>query len=298
MTETKEAKPKKEKEAADEEKVTEPKAGGTDVAPVGSESTDLVASDDDFFADAGGGLSDFQQTDFLIPYVRIIQSLSKELQKNHAKFLAGAAVGAFVNSATRKLYDGEKGFLAIPVGFSHRYMAWRQNNAGPAYDMGDDPTKFQAIEPLPEGDKNAGKRFDEAGNEVTDSLQYFIILVNIETNEWEAAVLNFGGVQARKGRGWATTIHNRMERHPATKQLFRPAMWFYSYKLTTVPESNDKGSWYGFLIEEGPKVMDLPNGREVFLAASQLRKRVDAGEVKGAVDETRDDAEPGEEKAF
>ena len=288
----------KEKEKSRAKGSSESAAGGTDLAVKNNtEATDLVAADDDFFADAGAGLSDFQQSDFLIPYVRIIQALSKELQRNHAKFLAGAAQGMFVNSATRKLYDGDKGFLAVPVGFSHRYMAWRPNNAGPAYDMGDDPTKFNSL--IPNDD---GKRMDEQGNEVTDSLQYFLLLVNPESGEWEAAVLNFGGVQARKGRGWATTINNRMERfpanHPKAGQLFRPAMWFYSYKITTVPESNDKGSWYGFLIEDGPKVMDLQNGREIFRAASELRKRIDAGEVKGAVDEDRDDAEPGEEQAF
>jgi hypothetical protein len=280
-----------------DEESTEPKAGGTELATTSNESTDLVATDDDFFAEGGGGLSDFQQSDFLIPYVRIIQALSKELQRNHAKFIQGAAQGMFVNSATRKLYDGEKtGILAVPVGFGHRYMAWRPNNAGPAYDMGDDATKFNSIEPNDEG-----KRIDSEGNELTDALQFFTLLVNPETFEWEVAVLNFSGVQAKKGRGWATTINNRMERfpvgHPKAGQLFRPNIWFYAYKITTVPESNDKGSWYGFSIEEGPKVKDLTNGREIYQAASELRKRIDANEVKAAI-ERDDDDQPGEEKAF
>jgi hypothetical protein len=286
-----EAKEKK-KEASED-----PKAGGTELSTVKSEATDLVAADDDFFQEGGGGLSDFQQSDFLIPYVRIIQALSKELQRNHAKFIPNAQQGMFVNSATRKLYEGEKeGFIAVPVGFGHRYMAWRPNNAGPAYDMGDDASKFNSIQPDEEG-----KRFDGEGNELTDALQYFVILVDPKTFEWEVAVLNFSGVQAKKGRGWATTINNRMERfpagHPKAGQLFRPNMWFFSYKITTVPESNDKGSWYGFSIEEGPKVMDLTNGREIYRAASELRKRIDANEVKAAIDR-EDDAEPGEEKAF
>jgi hypothetical protein len=288
-----EAKSKK----ADEKKVSESEAGGTDLATTNKEATDLVAADDDFFSEGGGGLSDFSQSDFLIPYVRILQALSKELQKGHAKYLQGAEQGAFVNSATRQLISGEKGFYAVPVAFSHRYMAWRPNNAGPAYDMGDDPTKFNAAQP----DDN-GKRHDDDGNELTDSLQYFILLVDPETNEWQASVLNFSGVQSRKGKGWATTINNRMERFPAgharAGQLFRPSMWFYSYKITTVPESNDKGSWYGFSIKEGPKVKDLPNGREIFVAASELRKRVEANEVKAAVDADRDDDGPVEEKAF
>lgn len=283
------------------EKEKAPKAGGTDIQTTENKGgTDLVADgveDDEFFAGAGEGLEDFSQSDFLIPYVRIIQALSKELQKNHAKFVEGAEQSDFINSATRKLWKSS-GFLVVPVAFGHRYMAWRPNNAGPAYDMGDDPTKFNAITPKPEGDKEAGKRFDEAGNELTDSLQYFTILVDQETGEWEAAVLNFGGSQARKGRGWATTINNRMERRPGTNQPIRPAMWFYSYRITSVPESNDKGSWYGFSIAEGPKVKDLPNGREIFQAAAALRQRVAAGEVKAAVDDDREPSGDEEEKAF
>lgn len=277
----------------------EPKAGGTDLATKSKQttdvSTDLVEDEDDFFADAGEGLQDFSQTDYLIPYVRIIQALSKELQKNHAKFLKGAEQGMFVNSATRKLISGETGFLAVPVSFNHRYMAWLPNNAGPAYDMGDDPSKFNSVTPVAEG-KDKGKRFDEDGNQLTDALQFFIMLVNKETNEFEVAVLNFAASQARKGRGWVSTIGNRMERKDG--QLMRPAIYFYSYDITTVPESNDQGSWYGFLISEGPKVMDLENGREIFRTAKELRQRIKAGEVKAAVEQPDDDLDAGEEKAF
>jgi hypothetical protein len=286
-----------EKKTAEEKPVEpKPEAGGTDLATKPQQTTDLAEmEEDDFFADAGEGLQDFSQTDYLIPYVRIIQALSKELQKNHAKFLKGAEQGMFVNSATRKLISGETGFLAIPVSFNHRYMAWLPNNAGPAYDMGDDPSKFNSVQPLTEG-KDKGKRFDEEGNQLTDALQFFILLVNKETGEFEVAVLNFAASQARKGRGWVSTIGNRMERRDG--QLIRPAIYFYSYEITTVPESNDQGSWYGFLISEGPKVMDLENGKEIFRTAKELRARIKAGEVKAAVEQPDDDLDAGEEKAF
>jgi hypothetical protein len=276
---------------ADEQPAEDPKAG-TEVAVAGTDSTDLVgAEEDDFFAGAGEGLEDFQQSDLLIPYVRIIQALSKELQKNHAKHLQGAEQGFFVNSATRKLYNGEVGFHVVPVSFGHRYMAWKPNNGGPAYDMGNDASKYKGAIP-----DEKGKRRDEEGNELTDSLQYFVILVDKVTGEYEIAVLNFGGSQARKGRGWASTINNRMERHPTTQQLVRPAIYFYSYLITTVPESNDQGSWYGFSVAEGPKVMDLPNGKEIFRTAKELREKIEGGEVKAAVEAPQEEAE--EERAF
>ncbi len=223
--------------------------------------------------------------------MRIIQALSKELQKNHAKYINEAEQGAFVNSATRKLYNGEKGFLAIPVSFGHRYMAWRPNNAGPAYDMGDDPEQFNKATP-----NDKGKRLDSEGNELVDSLQFFVVLIDEESGEWEMAVLNFSGSQARKARGWSTTIGNRMERNNG--KLVRPAIYFYSYKITTTPESNDQGSWYGFSIEEGPKVMDLANGREVFTAAKELRERITAGEVKAAAEDPNEDDDAEGNEAF
>lgn len=270
---------------------------GKDLVASETGGTDLVSAEDDFFEGAGEGLEDFSNSDMLIPYVRIIQALSKELQKNHAKYLQGAKQAMFVNSATRKLYDGEeKGFLAVPVSFAHRYMAWRPNNAGPAYDMGDDPTIFNSIKPVEDG-KDKGKRFDEQGNQVSDSLQFFILLVDPETFEYEVAVLNFSGSQAKKARGWITTINNRMERKDG--KLIRPAIYFYSYLIKTVPESNDQGSWYGFSIEEGPKVMDLQNAREIFSNAKELRQRITAGEVKAAVENPDDaDGAGGEIKAF
>lgn len=263
----------------------------TAVVPKNDESTDLVNVEDDFFAGAGEGLEDFSQSDMLVPYVRIIQALSKELQKNHAKYLKGAEQGAFVNSATRKLYDGEKGFYAIPVSFDHRYVAWKPNNGGPAADYGNDSSVYKSLQ---EDDKR--KRIDADGNEVTDSMQFFVVLVDKETFEYEIAVLTFGGSQSKKGRGWSTTINNRMERHPKTQQLIRPAIYFYAYEITTQPESNEQGSWYGFSIAEGPKVMELKNGKEIFNTAKELRARITAGEVKAAVENPQE--EETDDKAF
>ena len=255
--------------------------------------TDLVESDDDFFENAGEGLEDFSQSDMLIPYVRIIQALSKELQKNHSKYIQGAEQGTFVNSATRKLYGGEKGFYAIPVSFGHRYMAWRPNNAGPAHDYGDDSTVYNSIT---EDDKY--KRIDADGNEVTDSMQFFVILVDKETFEYEIAVLTFGGSQSKKSRGWSTIINNRQVRNPKTGALMRPAIYFFAYDVTTQPESNEQGSWYGFSITEAKNVMDLTHGKEIYRTAKELRERITAGEVKAAVEDPRSNDEEDSTKAF
>lgn len=245
---------------------------------VGTNSPGTALANADEFFDAGGttGLEDFSQGDFLVPYVRIIQALSKELQRGHAKFLEGAQNGDFINSATRKTLNGEKGFYAIPIHYSKRYQAWKPNNGGPATDYGSDSSVYDRLTP---NDKN--KRIDELGNEVTETAQYFILIVDIDTGDYDIAVLSLGGSQMKKSRQWNSLIASRRERRQDGSSI-TPAMFFYTYHITSVPESNDQGQWYGFSIKEGPKVPDLPRGKEIFLFAKDTRDQITSGAIKAA----------------
>jgi hypothetical protein len=264
---------------------------GTDVAT--TTSGGALASADDFL-EAGGstGLEDFSQGDFLVPYVRIIQALSKELQRGHAKFLEGAQNGDFVNSATRKTMSGEKGFYAIPVHYSKRYQAWKPNNGGPAADYGASSIEYDALQP-----NDKGKRIDSMGNEVTETAQYFVLIVDIETGDYEMAVLSFGGSQMKKSRQWNSLIASRRERRADGSSIV-PAMFFYSYHITSTPESNDQGQWYGFSIKEGPKVPDLPRAKEIFGFAKDTREQITTGAIKAAAVEPEADEHAGDDEAF
>ena len=52
------------------------------------------------------------------------------------------------------------------------------------------------------------------------------------------------------------------------------------YALSTVPESNDKGSWAGWRIEPGALLLTVKGGRSIFQKAMKLREQVDAGTVR------------------
>lgn len=247
-----------------------------------------VANADDFFADSGTGMEDFGQGDFLVPYVRIIQALSKELQRGHAKYTEGAQNGDFINSATRRVIAGEKGFLAVPVKFSKRYQAWKPNNGGPAQDFGEDSTVYDSLTP-----NDKGKRIDSLGNEVVEASQYFILIVDEHTGDSELAVLSFSGSQMKKARQWNSQIGSRRERRPDGTSV-SPAIFFYSYRITTAPESNDQGQWYGFNIQPGPKVPDLPNAMEIFNLAKETREQLKTGALKAAADDHGADVEAGD----
>ena len=74
-----------------------------------------------------------------------------------------------------------------------------------------------------------------------------------------------------------------MEQHDAgcskvgsNGRMFRPAMYSQMYRLTTVPESNDKGKWFGW---EVARIGDVDRA-EVYEAAKSFAQSISAGEVK------------------
>lgn len=271
--------------------MSEDKNDATAVA-VAEQKSSALALQDEFLSDiTDDGMGDFAQGDFLVPYMRIVQALSKELQKNHAKFLKGAEVGNLINSATRKVWDGDKGVWVIPISFGHRYQAWRPNNGGPADDYGDNDAIYKSIVP-----NDKGKRVNSDGNEVTDANQYFVFLVDPETGDYEMGVLSMSGSQAKKARQWNSLMANRRERVKGVTKT--PPIYYYSYHLTTVAESNDQGSWYGFSIAEGPKVPELPNAQAIFEAAKEARERIRKGEIKTVAEEPEDNLGSEDDQAF
>jgi hypothetical protein len=57
---------------------------------------------------------------------------------------------------------------------------------------------------------------------------------------------------------------------------YTPPMYSQIYRLTTVPESNDKGKWFGWEIERVGPV----DRADIYQAAKNFAQQINAGEVK------------------
>jgi hypothetical protein len=278
--------------------MTEPREKTSLVSEQGKDvalKADTELTEATFFEGAGDGTSDFAQSDFTVPFIGILQALSKPLQKGHSRYNKEADQGQFLNSATGMLYDGgepgkdkngkwnDGGIIAVPAFFHHRYIAWKPNNAGISHDFGSDSTLFDSLEPATEG-PHAGKRLDPDGNEVIDAMEYFCLLINPETESVEAAVIPFSKIHTKKAKKWNNLIRAHVEINKG--KPVKPAIYFYAYKITTIPESNDKGSWYSHNIEDYAKLPDLGDfGTRVFRQARELREQVKSGALRAATEE-------------
>jgi hypothetical protein len=73
-------------------------------------STDVL---DDIFETAGDGAS-FDSSEMQIPFVRILQALSPQLNKKKPEFIEGASSSDMYNTVTGQYWDGEEGLVVVP----------------------------------------------------------------------------------------------------------------------------------------------------------------------------------------
>ena len=83
----------------------------------------------------------------------------------------------------------------------------------------------------------------------------------------------------KKAKQWNTLITNwRLESKGGG--TYNPPMFARAYNLTTTPESNSQGSWFGWAVKAAEVISELPHGMEIYGAAKGLREQVQSGEVK------------------
>jgi hypothetical protein len=86
------------------------------------------------------------------------------------------------------------------------------------------------------------------------------------------------GSQLKKSRRW-NTMMNQLRVPAANGTTFNPAMFYRSYHITTVPERNDQGSWFGWHIAPALDTIKLPQGEQLYVAARDFRKSIAEGKV-------------------
>jgi len=241
------------------------------------------------------GQENMTPQDYAIPRIAILQDLSPQVLKRDERYIEGAEVGDICDVVSNVLYSGEEGILVIPVSYRRAYTEWVPRSKGggfvadrtPVGDAGErEWQKFRAS--CEQGEK--GLLITPAGNELRQSAEYFVFLIDGKTGEYQPFVLNMGGTQLKKSRRWNTMMNQLKIEYNG--QRINPAMFYRSYRLTTVPERNDQGTWMGWQITPADDVVSLPNGEQTYLDAKEFRKSVQSGKVSAAAPVSPEDSGP------
>jgi len=86
-------------------------------------------------------------------------------------------------------------------------------------------------------------------------------------------VITMSSTQLKKSRRWNSMMASRREM--IGDQLITPPIYGQVFRITTKPEQNDLGSWYGWNVEaEG-----LVDSAEVYLEAKSFNSAVNSGAI-------------------
>lgn len=223
-----------------------------------------------FMEGAGSGFEEADASAYAIPFIQILQSGSPQCKKSDGAYIKGAEEGMFYNTVTQELYDGDKGILVIPCHYSNRFIEWKTRESGGGFVAEHMPgTTPQTAK----DDKN--RDVLPNGNTLVDTRNHYVLLVK-EDGTVEPALITMSSTQLKKSRQWMSKMQGIKLKHPQTGAFVTAPMASRMYRLTTVPESNDKGSWFGFKTELEAVVQD----RAQYQAALDFAAAVKSGAAK------------------
>lgn len=230
----------------------EPIVKRTPPAAAKKPTTTAIEAYDDLEAESGRGLEGTDKDSFAIPFLQILQKGSPQCDPDSGAYIKGAAAGQIYNTVTGELHSGKTGMTIIPCAYQRRWVRWGARNAGGGFKGELLPEQVAQMRVDGELKDFENKLFvaDEKGainpkrsDLVADTRNHFVLVVD-KNGAVAPALLALGSTQIKKSRSLNTALQSFMLDGKGGKK-FNPPTYAVQVLLSTVPESNDKGSWHG-----------------------------------------------------
>ena len=201
---------------------------------VKKEKAALPMSVADLEALSGQGFENTDKDSYAIPFLRILQPASPQVQEDEASYIEGAKPGMMFNTITNKLYGKEA--RVIPITYNRSFIEWIANRGGFVQDHGSDPT---ILDRIVEVDDKHNSILDN-GNIIQDTRTHIVLLAD----EILAGpvILSMTSTGIKHSRKWMTLM-NGVRIPNSTKQA---PMFACIWKVGITKNENDDGKWYQF----------------------------------------------------
>lgn len=233
----------------------------------------------------GAGFEGMDSESFAIPFIQILQKMSPLVDPDDPKYIEGAKAGMLFNTVTQKLYDGKSGVVIVPCYYKRSYIQWggRESAEGgfkgehaveAINDMLADETKIKVVDgrmyvPNPDGTVNEKKN-----DYFADTRAHYVLVIDPDTGEYGRALISLSSSQIKASKMLNTALQQKKIKD-AAGNLRTPPTFANTVRLTTIGQSNDKGSWSGARFDlEG-----LVSDKEIFNEAVAFYKDIAAGAV-------------------
>lgn len=256
----------------------------------------LPAKRSTFAARAGGGMEETTADSYAIPFLAILQKGSPQVDEASGSQIKGAKAGMLFDTVSKAMFPGDKGIELVQAHYKRVWLRWGARDAGGGFKGEIAPealAKMRNDGQIKEvkgrsyiADKNGDIDPDDS-DRVVDTRVHYMLQVDRKKKTFRRCVLSLSSTQVRKSKDLMSMFADlRLEENGSE---YCPATYQSIIKLTTVPEKNDQGTWYGANFE----IIDQFDDPEdpIFLAAEQFKEAVKTG-IVGA----KHGAEEGDEE--
>ena len=196
--------------------------------------------------DAHAGFENVKTSSLALPILKLLQNGSGEAQKRNQNYVEGAEPGMFLNTVTKKTYDGANGIEVIPCHYKLEYQEWADFGTG----SGRPENIYDANSDILSKTKNEmGKDRLDNGNYILTVGQHYVLI--LDGNSTENALISMSSSQGKVSRKWNSMMMSITL--DGKNGPYTPPSFSHKYRLTSVLNSGKGNQWYGFnVIKVGP----------------------------------------------
>lgn len=224
---------------------------------------------------SGTGFSEVTTDDLSIPFLRVLAQLSPQVNKRDSAYVNGAEAGMLYNTVLNEVYDGDQGIDIVACHYNRRFVEWTPREQGGGYVDSYSPTD-PIVQTVVRNEK--GQDILPNNNLLTNTAQFFVLMLHPELGP-QRALITMSSTQLKKARKWLTQAQSYTAK--GKNGIYTLPLMSQVYNVTTIAESNDKGNWFGWVINR-KRAIDLSKDedQQIFQNAVGFAKSVQSGEVQ------------------
>ena len=190
--------------------------------------------------DAHAGFENVKTSSLALPILKLLQNGSGEAQKRNQNYVEGAEPGMFLNTVTKKLYDGAKGIEVIPCHYKLEYQEWADFGTGSGRPENIFDANSDILSKTTQG--NDKKDRLDNGNYILTVGQHYVLI--LDGNSTENALISMSSSQGKVSRKWNSMMMSITL--DGKNGPYTPPSFSHKYRLTSVLNSGKGNQWYGF----------------------------------------------------
>ena len=230
-----------------------------------------------FGDDAAKGFENMTQDDLALPFLRILGQLSPQVTEGDAKYVEGAKPGNIYNTVTSELFDGKKGIKIIPCYYKKDFPEWSDRGDGPGAPVGIHLPNSPVIAT---GKRDGSKIRLPNGNYLEETASYYV-MAETKTGGFTPALITMKSTQLNVSKKW-NSMMKTIQIPDGNGGFAIPPMHGVVYNLASTLQKNDKGSWYGWVVNM-ERIMGSED-KSLYIMCKDFNGNVSKGNVQTKAD--------------